>query len=250
MSFNIVTLEQWESVGLTYGQLRRQIRNGNIEADRACKDKPLTIKLDSVPDKYKSKLVNAVKPQENDHGIEILVNAIQRDEKALSFYSNYKLADGRNLEDRYIQEYTLNAEVLNALIDIKTTQERAMKALGKKPKNFLNQAAASLLNAQDKLGHTLPCANRQGEPNSVVLKRKLDAYMSEGYGALISKKFCNDNTRKVTSDIERLIMSIYTMKNKPFAADVHVIYLSFIAGKTQIADSKTGDQEFCVLPGK
>jgi hypothetical protein len=240
MSAVMITLNQWEEAGLTYDQLRRQVRNGNIITERAGKGKPLTINLNSVPTKYFAKIEKSM-PSEREKIASILTDAIEPDEKALSFYSNYALADGRSLPDNYIREYTTNAQVFNALINIKAKQEKAMKALGKKPKAFFQQAAESLLAAQDEIGHTIPCANKKGEPNSTVLKRKFDLYVADGYSALISKKFCNDNSRKVTDRLEKLLMAIYRMPNKPFATEVHLHYYIFMQGGKELVDKKTGE---------
>jgi hypothetical protein len=171
---------------------------------------------------------------------------IVSDAKAVTYYSHYLLADGRHLSEAYITEYCTNANVLNAIDNIFTNQSLARKALGGRMTGFWPKASEAINACRDEVKHSLPT-------NFERLRKSYLKYKAEGYESLISKKFCNDNTLKVTSDIERLLMSIYTMPNKPFAADVYTIYGLFLVGKIQLVDQSTGElfepHNFCDKQG-
>lgn len=168
------------------------------------------------------------------------------DYKAVTYYTNYLLADGRHLPEAYITEYCTNANVLGAIDKIFCSQSLSRKALGERMTGFWPKAAESINGCREDIGHTLPT-------NFERLRKSYLKFKADGYEALISKKFCNDNTLKVTSDIERLLMSIYTMPNKPFAADVYTLYGLFLANKIQLVDKSTGElfeaKNFCDKDG-
>ena len=125
--------------------------------------------------------------------------------------------------------------MLNALHNIYTESKTARRALGAgDSKRFFERAAEIISTLSDEFNHNLPANHRH-------LQRVYNKYVAEGYYGLISGKFCNDNSRKVSHEIEQLILSIYAMDNKPFASSVHEIYNSFVVGKVDVVDRRTGE---------
>jgi len=167
---------------------------------------------------------------------------ISSDAKAVEFYSNYKLNDGRHLPEKTQREYAINAAILNAIKVILADASESRKRLGGNLKGFWAKALTAVNNIRTDKQHTLPANER-------ALQRTFEAYVGKktkangttGYEALISGKFCNDNSRKVTDNIERLIMSLYAMPNKPFSMGVHALYQEFLNGKIEVVDRKTGE---------
>ena len=51
----------------------------------------------------------------------------------------------------------------------------------------------------------------------------------------------NDNARKVTEKIERLLVALYSMPNKPFCSSVKDLYDMFLTGKITVFDKETGE---------
>jgi hypothetical protein len=74
-----------------------------------------------------------------------------------------------------------------------------------------------------------------------TLRKKLNTYKADGYKALVSNKFGNQNTRKVTPKIENLILSLYCMDHKPYLVEVCNKYRQFITGKLRVVDMITGE---------
>ncbi|MGJ1328512.1 hypothetical protein [Sphingobacterium multivorum] len=161
---------------------------------------------------------------------------IQPDDKALVFYSAHKLKDGRRLKSKVVLEYTTNAQILNACHTISTNNAALRRALNNSADRKIWDKFAECIQNLDKkeYPHTLP-----GNPE--ILKRKYRNYKKDGYMSLIHKGFCNDNSRVVTFDIERLILSLYIQSNNPYVTEVYDNYMRFLAGDIDIYDYETGE---------
>lgn len=216
----------------------RTIKEQSEVIQRACKGHPALISFSSLPMHVRGLFPEPDKQATKSSFVDKIVN----DGKAVTFYTNYQLADGRVLGEiehgKYVSEYAANANILNAIDTIFKNASEMRKNKGGNMKGFWHKAIAAVneLNILPATNsrHTLPTTHER-------LYKTYKKYKSEGYEALISKKFCNDNTRKVSSDLERLLMSLYTMPNKPFAADVYTMYAMFMAGKIDLLDKVTGE---------
>lgn len=158
------------------------------------------------------------------------------DNKAINFYSAHRLKDGRPLKPKVVLEYATNAQILNACHTISTNNAAKRRALNNSAdKKIWDKFAECIQNLEKKeFPHTLPS-------NPEILKRKYRNYKKDGYMSLIHKGFCNDNSRVVTFDIERLILSLYVQSNNPYVTEVHDNYLRFLAGDIDIYDYETGE---------
>lgn len=174
------------------------------------------------------------------HPVDILkphsvVNFIQLDHKAAEFYSTYRLQDGRYLPEDTQKEYRVNAEILNAAnAKYIETYSFIRSSGGSAPKLWDRIASEVSYLDKEKYPHTLPSNTRR-------FRERLNKYKKQGYTALIHKSYGNDNSRKVTAQIERLMLSLYCQPSKPYAQDVHAFYLQFLGGAIDVADVKTGE---------
>jgi hypothetical protein len=159
---------------------------------------------------------------------------IQPDPKALQTFSDYRLPDGRMLKPEIIAEYCANASVLNAINSIVTNRTIKRKALNGSTRNIWEVLTYNVSAIKDEIRHSLP-------NNSRRLKERYLKYRSEGYYSLIHRGFCNDNSRKVTASLEQLILSLYTMPNKPYSSSIHDLYLQFLSGIIDVVDETTGE---------
>lgn len=209
-------------------------RTGVKIIQRACFGKPALIDFNTIPEKYRNEIAVKLGLPQEQATIKTFKDRVIADANAVTFYSNYKLSDGRFLPDAVQREYAINAAVLNAIKIVQKDSREMRQKLGKPQVNFWGKAITAVNNIRVELGHTLPATD-------VTLQRRFTKYVNEGYAALISGKYCNDNSRKVSDKIENLIMSIYTMPNKPFVAKVHELYLQFLTGKFSPVDRKTGE---------
>jgi hypothetical protein len=152
---------------------------------------------------------------------------IQPDNAAIHYFARIKKANGRALEFEKQQIYCTNAIILNAcLAYVKLNFRMKTMKVWEKLSGYVNEL--------EGLKYDLPAT-----PKS--LRRKFDQYMEQGYKAICHGGLQNENSRKVDENLENLILSIYAMKNKPFATSVADLYLQFLGGAIQVVDMKTGE---------
>lgn len=155
------------------------------------------------------------------------------DAKAREFYTRFRFDNGDALPPEHIQEYTVNASVIEAVLramDDATFMRKAMKA---GPVNWGELAGATSY-YQAEFGHTLPVSSNR-------FKKRVNDFKAHGYESLISRKFMNQNRRKVTYDIERLLLSIDGQPEQPFNTTVWEQYNMFVQGELELYDPETGE---------
>lgn len=155
------------------------------------------------------------------------------DAKAREFYTRFRFDNGDALPPEHIQEYTVNASVIEAVmraIEDATFMRKAMKA---GPVNW-GELAGAISYYQAEFGHTLPVSSNR-------FKKRVNDFKANGYESLISRKFMNQNRRKVTYDIERLLLSIDAQPEQPFNTTVWEQYNLFVQGELELYDPETGE---------
>lgn len=215
-----------------YDQLRAR-KQLNV-VNRACRNTPALVAVDSLPSRFYNQMIAVLGDPKKAAPRRTLEDRIIPDPSAMEFFSGYRTVSGKQLPDEKITEYCMNASVLNALYEILADKKAARGVAGGKTTGFWQAVAMALGNLKAKLGHTLP-------ENPIRLKDKFRSYNNDGYSILISGKYGNDNSRKVSELIERMILSLYTMPNKPYATSTHEMYLQFLAGMLTVADCQTGE---------
>lgn len=155
------------------------------------------------------------------------------DAKAREFYTRFRFDNGDTLPPEHIQEYTVNASVIEAVMramEDATFMRKAMKA------GSVNwgELAGAISYYQAEFGHTLPVSSNR-------FKKRVNDFKANGYESLISRKFMNQNRRKVTYDIERLLLSIDAQPEQPFNTTVWEQYNLFVQGELELYDPETGE---------
>jgi len=150
------------------------------------------IDFDSIPERFRIDIVRKIgyPPKKNTQNL--ILNHFKDDYEAQDFYANYLLDDYRTLPAETQNEYTINAQMLQA-IDI-YIKEKVMFRKSRGGKAALTKiwedAALSSEDVKAQVGHTLPKSVRR-------LKEKLEEFKKEGYSALISENFGNKKAAKV-----------------------------------------------------
>lgn len=192
------------------------------------------INYSSIPDRYKEKIINKIGDPRNAVKYRQFRKHLLHDAKAVSYYANYKLQNGRALPVERQKEYYTNAMFINALNVVSKDVKARRNAMGGSKKGIW-QALSNIVNdLQKEYGHSLPA-------NYLRLKDKVKKFNTHGYSALIHRNYGNQNSRKLNELLERLILSIYIMNNKPYVSMVLDIYLEFLSGKIDIIDISTGE---------
>lgn len=155
------------------------------------------------------------------------------DAKAREFYTRFRFDNGDALPPEHIQEYTVNASVIEAVMRAMEDTTFMRKAMKAGPVNW-GELAGAISYYQAEFGHTLPVSSNR-------FKKRVNDFKANGYESLISRKFMNQNRRKVTYDIERLLLSIDAQPEQPFNTTVWEQYNMFVQGDLELYDPETGE---------
>lgn len=155
------------------------------------------------------------------------------DAKAREFYTRFRFDNGDTLPPEHIQEYTVNASVIEAVMRAMEDATFMRKAMKAGPVNW-GELAGTISYYQAEFGHTLPVSSNR-------FKKRVNDFKANGYESLISRKFMNQNRRKVTYDIERLLLSIDAQPEQPFNTTVWEQYNLFVQGELELYDPETGE---------
>ena len=155
------------------------------------------------------------------------------DAKAREFYTRFRFDNGDALPPEHIQEYTVNASVIEAVMRAMEDATFMRKAMKAEPVNW-GELAGAISYYQAEFGHTLPVSSNR-------FKKRVNDFKANGYESLISRKFMNQNRRKVTYDIERLLLSIDAQPEQPFNTTVWEQYNLFVQGELELYDPETGE---------
>lgn len=155
------------------------------------------------------------------------------DAKAREFYTRFRFDNGDALPPEHIQEYTVNASIIEAVMRAMEDATFMRKAMKAGPVNW-GELAGAISYYQAEFGHTLPVSSNR-------FKKRVNDFKANGYESLISRKFMNQNRRKVTYDIERLLLSIDAQPEQPFNTTVWEQYNLFVQGELELYDPETGE---------
>lgn len=113
----------------------------------------------------------------------------------------FRLPNGETLPDDKVEEYTLNASVLDVLHAEVEKQRLGRNRLKNSTRIIWENILASAERLRADFHHTLP-------NNEARLKDKVRTYEREGFICLVSKKFCNANKTKITPEGGRLLIAL------------------------------------------
>lgn len=131
--------------------------------------------------------------------------------EALAFYREYRLGDGTGLPADRIYSYTLAARYCSMVIEVGNTGGKAKLArLGMSKQSFYEAVAAQIAVKEIPL----PKAYTK-------LMAKVREFQKDGFASLVSKKYGNSNSGKLTDQQKSWIIARYAQVTKPDARTVH-----------------------------
>ncbi len=218
---------------MTVGNLQKMAQRGRLRVMRAGKGKGncALIAVDSLPDRYKAEVKRLYPEGSRTRLIEWVKKNYERDMEAYSFFFN-KANTGVDLPQEKVLEYTVNASVLNCCIRLYDRAAMCQKMFGNRYNWDEMSAVISCL--KNLYGHTLP-------ESTMRFRKKVAQYKREGYICLVSGKFGNQSARKVDVQVERLILGIAVLPNKPFNTNVAELYNMFVCGELDVYDPESGE---------
>ena len=209
--------------------------NGNINVVRQGKGlgNYALVEIATLPTRFRER----IREKYGDLEAEILKNwfgtHFHVDAKAREFYTKFRFENGESLPPERIQEYTVNASVIEAVLAVMADRVLMRKAMKGGPVNW-GEMCGAISYYQSEFGHTLPLsANR--------FKKRVHDFKAHGYESLISGKFLNQNRRKVTYGLERLLLAIDAQPEQPFNTTVWEQYNQFLQGGLELFDPDTGE---------
>lgn len=219
-----------------YKKLAHTQRSLNV-LRRSCKGTPSLIEYRSLPQRYRDAWESLHGDPQQLAAKTSYVGQIRVNPNAVSYFCDYKYgADDKILDYDVAMRYAREAAVLDMLNTVNVRSKEGSKLRGRTQRIDWG-AAVTVVHSkeiQSQYPHQLPT-------NPQSLMRKLKKYLAEGYAGLVHAGYGNDNSRIVTVLLERLVLALYTMPNKPFNTTVYDNVNLFLNGKISLYDKKTGE---------
>ncbi|MDL2254992.1 kinase [Parabacteroides sp. OttesenSCG-928-K15] len=166
---------------------------------------PALIVYDSLPSKYRKEIEDRSKEDlETLTQKKKLIDLIEPDQDAVEFFYNHTIEYNDNvkgLPENKQKEYVRNAELLNAIKKAYNEHVQSRAKQGKRPlASFWEKTTAAIKSFPDTYEHSIPKSTRR-------LQEKIQDYTTYGYESLISDKFANTNTVKITEEAGEWIVA-------------------------------------------
>lgn len=161
------------------------------------------IEYASLPERFKTRFV--AKYGNPDELMKKEQIGLPQDLKAQQFFYDRVLPNGERIPEPKQEEYTVNARVLNALQDMFNTQKAMRRACNNNTPIIWSNIFRASEELRETYHHTLPKSEAR-------LRDKMREYAKTGYACLISGKFGNTNTLKITKAGERQIIALRRSK--------------------------------------
>ena len=196
---------------MSAGNLQKMSQRGKItRVRRGCNDTPALFAVDSLPLKYRVEVYRRYPDAQEKAESKPFMDSIEPDGKAMMYYAEYVLSDGRHLPTDKQVEYANNCAILNAfgrVIDESNSHRIRQSKPRLNKSEFWAKAAAALPRLSDEYPNSLPNNPRR-------LGMKYNEYKRDGYEVMISKKFLNKNAGKVDSaEKEGLLIGLIAHHN-------------------------------------
>ena len=227
--------------GVSENTLKSAVRR-NSKVFQTIKDpsdkRKILFKYEALNSKYRNMVLDEFGDPYEYYQSENLTNYLKFSEEAYDFYYSHELPDGKELPDEYKEKYTEAANYLELLNEItkKGSQLRPRK-LGFSDNKAFYSTFIQRLNA-NKIA--LPT-------NYSNLRTKLRTYLeptgeySRNYESLISGKFANNNSRKISKEVGSWLIAQYSLPNK---LNVDMVWIQYAAeairrGWPELKDSRS-----------
>jgi hypothetical protein len=217
--------------------LRNRIEKGYIHRLRANgPNTPMLLSWLTLPPEWQRKLIEVFGEPVKQVKQSWFEKHYRRDTAALEFYISYRLQDGSVLPDAAIEEYTLNASVLNTVEKVYNDRYALRKAMRGMVKDIWGIVSNECNRFRDIQAHTLPT-------NPAALRRKLREYKTGGYPVLIHGNWCNKSAQRLDDHVGELLNNMFAdVIEKPTATDISRKYEGFLTGYVEVINNETGEQ--------
>lgn len=194
---------------MVYRKKAKIVRRGGGEGN------PSLIAFDSLPPKYKKMAQERFGDPKVEAEKEGLLKDIEIKPEAVDFFKKHTIEYTDRIENlpEEVQElYVNNAAVLDALKLAWDRHVMASRSKSKRPltgefwKNAALATQKLLLLKEDKINHDLPKNPRR-------LQEKLQEYIKEGYICLVSQRFANTYSVKITEEAGKWMVARFSTRS-------------------------------------
>ena len=158
----------------------------------------------SLPEKYRKRYMERYGDPEQRMKEAMIRDRVKLDGEARTWYTKYeyeKNGEMKTLTTELIEEYTINASVLKALLKLMAQRQAIRQSLNGSTAGAWDIIYKSSEAMREEYHHTLP-------QNQARLKAKIKAFKADGYKSLISGKVGNCNTVKITEEFGLLLIAL------------------------------------------
>lgn len=190
---------------ITAANLRQLQHRGQVQqVRRACYGSCALYVVESLPVQYRAEVYRRYPDLKEQAESKPFVESVEADGKAMQYFADYVLSDGRHLTTDKQQEYSNNCAVLRAFGQMleRANSHRMRQSKGRmNAGEFWEKAAAALPRLCDQWPNSLPNSPRR-------LRMKYAELQQVGYECMISKKYQNKNAAKVLNDEQTAAMQV------------------------------------------
>ena len=226
-----------ESLSLiTESGLQKKVERGQIVKLRAAAaNAPMLVSFETLPHKWQEVIVSVWGEAQRTMQKTLFEKSYVRDMQAFHFYSFYKFDNQTSLDRGNIDQYTIDASVLNTIGKVYDQRKKIRKELHGAVKPIWEIITAECALFKSESGHKLPENERR-------LRDKFNAYKRDGYASLIHKGHGQTNALKVDDFHLELLNNMFTgLDHKPTYAEVAQTYEGFLNGYVEVINEATGE---------
>lgn len=221
---------------ITGSGLNKKIeRNQIVRIRLQAPNTPMLVAFDTLPVKWQEAIVTVWGEAVKLSTQTLFERNYVRDMDAFRFYTLYKFDDQVGLGRDTIDQYTVDASVLNTIGKIYNQRRSIRKELRGSVKPIWEIITAESTLFKETVGHKLPENERR-------LREKYNKYKKEGYASLIHKGHRQVNALKVDNMHEELLNNMFAgIDHKPTYTEVSQIYKGFLTGYVKVINESTGE---------
>lgn len=154
---------------------------------RGCYGTPALVSYESLPERFKSKIVEIVGNPYNTVQVNAIAELIEESIEASQYFDSFVTSEGKHLPAEKRREYYANAIILNAVHAFETQHKAKRASIGARKKHIMDFACETVQSIDNtRYPHNLPV-------NVRAFERKYKDYLKFGYDSLIHKTYINGN---------------------------------------------------------
>lgn len=217
------------------GFAKKIARNQIIKIRSQAQNTPMLVKYDSLPINWQNVIISEFGAAPKQVHQTLFEKHYVRDSAAFDFFSYFRFDDDSSLKRDKVDEYTINASILNTIGKIYEMRYRLRKELKGQVRDIWATLSIESNRHRDETGHTLPENERR-------LRDKYNDYKKNGYKSLIHKNHRKKNALKVDDVHEKLLNDMFAGVNyKPTFTEVSQMYEGFLNGYVEVISEETGE---------